>query len=43
MDLFDVEGYAKAGHCTITKLASAYPQVLTCWKRATIISRQRWP
>jgi hypothetical protein len=29
MGMFDVEGYAEAGHCTITKLASPYPQVLT--------------
>jgi hypothetical protein len=29
--LFDVEGYAEAGHCKITKLGSPYPQVLTYW------------
>jgi hypothetical protein len=29
--LFDVEGYAEAGHCKITKLDSPYPQVLTFW------------
>ncbi|MGO8948064.1 MAG: AAA family ATPase [Ktedonobacterales bacterium] len=29
--LFDIEGYAEAGHCTITKLASPYPKVLTYW------------
>lgn len=31
MGLFDVESYAAAGHCTLTRLSTPTPQVLTHW------------
>jgi hypothetical protein len=31
MGIFDVESYARAGHCEISKHASPYPQALTYW------------
>jgi hypothetical protein len=40
MGLFDLEGYAEAGHCEITKLTSPYPQVLTYWTGSDLPSQR---